>query len=117
MNDDNTDDDDNKDDNNDNENNDNNNNKNNKIDYLQAGTSTSNGKGLFKSMFRNKINNIVNHINHPGSWEATTLKRCATSSSKRIGEKLKKKLSKKENFLILHKYFLQGNIMFYVTRF
>ena len=64
-----------------------------------------------------KVNNIVNHINDPGSWEATTLKRCATSSSKRIGEKLKKKLSKKENFLILHKYFLQGNIMFYVTRF
>ena len=114
MNDDNTDDDDNNDDNNDNENNDNNNNKNNKIDYLQAGTSTSNGKGVFKSMFRKK--NIVNIV-EPGSWEATTLKRCATSSSKRIGEKLKKKLSKKENFLILHKYFLQGNIMFYVTRF
>ena len=54
MNDDHTDDDDDNDDNNDNENNDNNNNKSNKIDYLQAGTSTSNGKGLFKSMFRNK---------------------------------------------------------------
>ena len=54
MNDDHTDDDDNDDDNNDNENKDNNNNKNNKIDYLQAGTSTSNGKGLFKSMIRKK---------------------------------------------------------------
>ena len=37
-----------------------------------------------------KVNNIVNIVD-PGSWEATTLKRCATSSSKRIGEKLEKK--------------------------
>ena len=64
MNDDNTDDDDNDDDNNDNENKDNNNNKNNKIDYLQAGTSTSNGKGLFKSMFRKKILSISSNQVH-----------------------------------------------------
>ena len=45
-----------------------------------------------------KVNNIVNHINDPGSWEATTLKRCATSSSKRIGEKLEKKNLKVTKF-------------------
>ena len=56
--------DDNDDDNNDNENKDNNNNKNNKIDYLQAGTSTSNGKGLFKSMFRKKILSISSNQVH-----------------------------------------------------